>query len=60
MAELTMLELWKSEDEELRDTLEQMRDMNEFKKKMRDFLTKQKDRRAKLLATWRHAHKRPP
>jgi len=65
LAELTMFEFWKSEDEELKDTLEQMHDMNELKKKMRDFLTKQKELRNKFkdillekfkdidLETWR-------
>ena len=47
LAELVMMDMWKVEDEELKDALEQMHDMNEVKKKMRDFLTKQKELRNK-------------
>ena len=48
LVEVTMFQLWESEEQALKDALEQMHDMNELKKKMRDFLIKQKELRSKF------------
>jgi len=48
LVEVTMFQSWESEEQALKDALEQMHDMNELKKKMRDFLTKQKEFRSRF------------